>query len=116
MSTTPNGYFVVSMRSRRCALPWLSVPHERLITADDSPFTADIATSTMSPTKEPSNSRLAMVLNGSPLAKAHGAVALVSSSENHGASLVFRPPCESQPPMATFSPSALASILKTSPS
>ena len=53
--------------------------------------------------------------NGSPLAKAHGAVARVSCTENHGASAALRPPAVLQPPMTTVSPSAFASIRNASP-
>ena len=57
-----------------------------------------------------------MVRKGSPLANAHGAVALVKATENQGASLHLHPFCDFQPPITTVSPSAFASILKTSPS
>ena len=63
----------------------------------------------------PSSSRDAMVLNGSPRAKAHGAVALVGVTENHSALRVDASPRARQPPMMTFSPSASASMRKTSP-
>ena len=106
----------MSMRSNKWELPLLSVPHERAITAEDSPLAGAGGTSTIKPTNDPSSSRLAMVRKGSPRANANGAVARVSSSENQGAALVFLPSWESQPPITTLSPSAFASIRKTSPS
>ena len=72
--------------SRRKELPWLSVEQVREIIADASPFLSETGTRTTKLTKVPSSSSAAIVLNGSPLAKAHGAVALVRTKENHGAS------------------------------
>ena len=67
-------------------------------------------------TRTANNSKEAVVLKGSPRAKAQGAFFLVSLTANQGAVFVSASPQLSHPPMATSFPSALASILKTSPS
>ena len=97
-------------------MPRLSVPQLTVMDPEMSPsaFTTS-GTSTMIPTNTPSSSSEAIVLKASPFWKAHGALRLFRETANQSAFLVRIPPLQRQPPMATVSPSAFASSLKTSP-
>ena len=111
MRTTSKGYFVVSMRSKRSELPWLSVPQEIPRKPRDSPLGDPSSTKTMSPLREASNSREATVQNGSHLAKTHGAVDLVQVTLNQATPPVRMFPAVRHPPTTTGPPSTLASNL-----
>ena len=69
----------------------------------------------MTETSTPRSSRDAMVRKASPRAKAQGALQRLSRTENQAASEVLPLLVHRHPPMATSSPSALASRRKTAP-
>ena len=107
--TTPRGNFVVSHLSSKYEFPWLSVPQVDVAVPTASPCSSSVGTKTISPTSAPRSSREAIVRNASPRAKAHGAFRRLRRTANHSASSVLVAPRHRHPPIATSSPSALAS-------
>ena len=93
----------------------MSVPQDRVINPVEADRISSIGSSTMTDTRMPSNSREAIVRKASPRANAHAAFRRFREHANHLASRVGRPSWHRQPPIATVSPSAFASSLKTSP-
>ena len=69
-----------------------------VIVAAVSLLASDSSMSTIKPTNDASSSVDAIILNGSPRMNAQGAVALVSSTENHDASAALSDSRMRQPP------------------
>ena len=99
----------------RCILPWLSVPHVSVTDPRHSELASASGIKTMTLTRTPRSSSEAIVRKASPLANAQGALRRLSFTANYRAFLVEVEPAHLHPPIATFSPSALASNRKTSP-
>ena len=102
---------MVSNLSNKKLLPWLSVPqlNETVPRVTDPKYLSGIKT--MTETKMPSDSREAIVLKASPLAKAQGAFLRFSFTANQSASRVRLEPLQRHPPMDVSVLSALASSL-----
>ena len=113
ITTMDKGYLQDINFCKTKVLPRLSVTAV-MVTWALLPFHSAPGANSITAINTATNSKEDIVRKGSPLTYAHGAVLRVNSTLNHLASDNSRWAKDSQPPTTIFSPSALASIRKTS--